>query len=90
MCWKVSVLKTTVLFICDHLLGTLKDFDFIIVILIWFWLMMMPGVNYVIYGCSFTKTTPGVSLYLSFTREENITAVITQERVIDDNFEKVN
>ena len=52
--------------------------------------MMMPGVNYVIYGCSFTKATPGVSLYLSFTREENITAVITQDRVIDDNFEKVN
>ena len=52
--------------------------------------MMMPGVNYVIYGCSFTKTTPGVSLYWSFTLEENIIAVITQDRVIDDNFEKVN
>ena len=41
--------------------------------------MMMPGVNFVIYGCSSMKTTPEVSL------EENIAAVITQERVIYDN-----
>ena len=46
---------------------------------------MMPGVNYVIYGCSSARTTPGVSLYWSFTLEENIIAVITQDRVIDDN-----
>ena len=26
---------------------------------------MMPGVNYVTYGCSFVRTTPGVSLYRS-------------------------
>ena len=52
--------------------------------------MMMPGLNYVIYGCSFAKTTPGVSLHWSFTLEENIIAVITQDRVVDDNFEKVN
>ena len=46
---------------------------------------MMPGVNYVIYGCSSARTTPGVSLYRSLTLEENIVAVITQDRVIDDN-----
>ena len=51
---------------------------------------MMPGVNYFIYGCSFVKTTSGVSLYCSFILEANIIAVITQDRVIDDNFEKVN
>ena len=38
---------------------------------------MMSGVNYVIYCCSSATTTPGVSLYWSFTLEENIIAVIT-------------
>ena len=46
---------------------------------------MMPAVNYVIYGCSSARATPGVSLYWSFTLEENIIAVITQDRVIDGN-----
>ena len=46
---------------------------------------MMPGVNYVIYVCSSARTTPGVSQYRSLTQEENIVAVITQDRVIDDN-----
>ena len=46
---------------------------------------MMPGVNYVIYGCSSARTTPGVSLYRSLTLEENIIEVITQDRVIDGN-----
>ena len=41
---------------------------------------MMPGVNYVKYGCSSARTTPGVSLYRSLTPEENIVAVITQGR----------
>ena len=27
----------------------------------------MPGVKYVIYGCSSARTTPGVSLYRSLT-----------------------
>ena len=49
---------------------------------------MMPGVNYVIYGCSSAKTTPGVSLYRSLTLEENIAAVITQNRVIDNNLKR--
>ena len=44
---------------------------------------MMPGVNYVIYGCSSARTTPGVSLYRSLTLEENIVGVITQDRVIE-------
>ena len=45
---------------------------------------MMLGVNYVIYGCSSARTTPGVSLYRSLTMEENIVAVIPQDRMIDD------
>ena len=49
---------------------------------------MMPGVNYLIYGCSSARTTPGVSLYRSLTLEENIVAVITQDRVIDDNLKR--
>ena len=28
---------------------------------------MMPGVNYVTYGCFFARTTPRVSLYRSLT-----------------------
>ena len=43
---------------------------------------MMPGVNYVIYGCSSARTTPGISLYRNLTLEENIVAVITQDKVI--------
>ena len=50
---------------------------------------MMPGVNYLIYGCSSARTTPEVSLYRSFlTLEKNIIAVITQNREIDDNLER--
>ena len=48
----------------------------------------MPGGNYVIYGCSSARPTPGRSLYRSFTLEENIIAVITQERVVDDNLKR--
>ena len=49
---------------------------------------MMSGANYVIYGCSSAKTTPGVSLYRSLTLEENIAAVITQDRVIDNSLKR--
>ena len=49
---------------------------------------MMPSINYVIYGCSFARTTPGVSIYRSLILEENIIAVITQDRVIDDNLKR--
>ena len=49
---------------------------------------MMPGVNYVIYGCFSARTTPGVSLYRSLTLEENIVAVITQDKVIDGNLKR--
>ena len=50
---------------------------------------MMPGVNYVIYGCSSARTTPGVSLYWSLTLEENMIAVITQGKMIDDRKSKL-
>ena len=49
---------------------------------------MMPGVNYVIYGWSSARITPGVSLYRSLILEENIVAVITQDRVTDDNLKR--
>ena len=49
---------------------------------------MMLGVNYVIYGYSSPRTAPGVSLYPSLTLEENIIAVITQDRMIDDNLNR--
>ena len=48
---------------------------------------MMPGVNYIIYGCSSPRLTPGVSLYRKLTLEENIVTVTTQDRVIDENLE---
>ena len=54
---------------------------------------MMPVVNYVIYGYSSARTTPGaslsgVSLHQSLTPEENIIAVITQDMVIDGNLKR--
>ena len=49
---------------------------------------MMPGVNYVIYGCSSARTTPRVSPHQSLTLEENMVAVVTQDRVIDDNLKR--
>ena len=51
---------------------------------------MIPGVNYyVIYDCSSARTTlGGVSLYQSLTFEENIVAIITQDRVMDDNLKR--
>ena len=48
----------------------------------------MPGVKYVIYGCSSARTTPGVSLYRSLTLEENIIAIMAQDRVIDDDLKR--
>ena len=49
---------------------------------------MIPGVNYVIYSWSSAGLTPGVSLYWSLTLEDNIVAVLTQDRVIDDNLKR--
>ena len=50
---------------------------------------MMLAVNYVICGCSPTRTTRrGVSIYQSLTLEENIVALITQDRVVDDNLKR--
>ena len=43
---------------------------------------MMLDVNYVTYGWFSARTTPGVSLYRSLTLEENIVAVITQDKMI--------
>ena len=51
------MVKTTVFVTCDQLFGALIHLNFIILILICF-LFMMPGVNYLIYGCSSARTTP--------------------------------
>ena len=48
----------------------------------------MPGVNYLIYGYSSMRTTPGVSLFRSLTLEENIVAVITHDKVIDNSLKR--
>ena len=85
MCRKVSMVETTVLFICDQLLGDLIHLNFLILLLICFWLMM-PGVSYVIYGCYSKRTSPEVSLYRSLNTGEKYycSTVITQDRVIDE------
>ena len=50
---------------------------------------MMPGENYVIYGCSSARTTPEVSLYRSLTLEEKYCcSYITQDKVINDNLKR--
>ena len=48
----------------------------------------MPGVNCVIYSCFSARTTPEVSQYRSVILEENIIAVITVDRVIDENLKR--
>ena len=49
----------------------------------------MPTVNYVLYGCSSSRTTPGVIIIQELlTGEQNTVAVITQDRVIDDNLKR--
>ena len=45
---------------------------------------MMPGVNFVIYGCSSARTTSEVSLCRILYTGKNIIVVITQDRVIDE------
>ena len=49
---------------------------------------MMPGANYVMYGCPFARTASGVSLNGSLTLKENVIVVIIQGSVIDDNLER--
>ena len=49
---------------------------------------MISGEYYVIYACSSTRTTPGVSPYRSLTLEKNIIVVIAQDRVIDNNLKR--
>ena len=45
----------------------------------------MPGVNYVIYGCSSARTTAGVALYRSLMLDKKHCCSITQDRTLDDN-----
>ena len=49
---------------------------------------MISDVDFVIYGCFSARTTAGVSPYRSLTLEENIVAVITQNRVMDDKLKR--
>ena len=78
------MVKTTVLFTCDQQHDT-SQFYYSDINL---FLVMMPVVNYLIYGFSSVRTNPGVSLYRSLTLEENIVAVITQVRVIDNSLKR--
>ena len=55
------MVKTAVFFMFDQPLGALIHLNFSILISIYFSLMM-PGVNYVIYGFFSARTNPGVSL----------------------------
>ena len=48
----------------------------------------MLAVNYVIYGCSSWKTTPGIIIIRASHWWENTVVVITEDRVIDDNLKR--
>ena len=48
----------------------------------------MPGIHYAIYGCSSSRTTPGVSLSRGLTLRKSIVAVITEDEVLDDNLKR--
>ena len=48
----------------------------------------MAGVNDVIHGCFSLRLTPGLSLYQSLRLEEDIVAVITQDRMVDNNLKR--
>ena len=56
--------------ICDRLLGALIYLSFDINSDINLFLVDYASVNYVIYGCSSARTTPGVSLYGSLALKE--------------------
>ena len=45
----------------------------------------MPGVNYAIYGCPSSKTTPRVITIQEVYNGQKIVAFITQDRVTGDN-----
>ena len=82
MCRKVRMVKTTVFFTCGQLFGAqIHQFYYSDLNL---FLFIMPGVNYLMYGCS----TPGVSLYRSLTLKENMVAVITEDRVTDNSLKR--
>ena len=45
----------------------------------------MPAVNYAIYGCPYSRTTPQVITIQEVYNGRKIVAFITQDRVTDDN-----
>ena len=47
---------------------------------------MMPGVNYVIYGCSYARTTP--EYHYSGASHWKETLLQLLDRVIDDNLKR--
>ena len=51
---------------------------------------MMSGVNYVIYGCSSGRTTPGVSIYRSFNTGEKYCCSYYSRQGDRRQFEKAN
>ena len=51
-------------------------------------MIILPGMKYAIYLCSFLRTIPGVSLHRNLRWRKNTVAVITQDRVMDGNFKR--
>ena len=50
---------------------------------------MMPDINYIIYGCSYARTAPGVSLTIQeLNTGGKILAAISQNRITDDNLKR--
>ena len=50
---------------------------------------MMPNINYIIYGCCYARTAPGVSLTIQeLMIGGEILAAISQDRIIDDNLKR--
>ena len=59
--------------------------------------MIMLALDYVIYRCSSSRTTPGATIYYTYIIHhyrrglhwrKNSVAVITQDRLIDDNLKR--
>ena len=48
----------------------------------------MPAVNYAIYGCSSSRTTPGVITIQDLHTGGKTLLQLSQDRVIDDNLKR--
>ena len=69
---------------CSLHVASFLEHWYILILLFWYYSVFIYDAWF-IYGCSSARTTPGVSLYLNLKPEENIVAVIAQNRVIDNS-----